>query len=122
MKSLTEYINESNELKYTFTVKCEDKAKDIKSKIDNIWDDNNIICKDSNKGVIFGCDNMGNMIKAIAFIRCYLSKTENPLTMDGNEEDMNDITYYIGKTNFGCVNVFSSKVEDEIKTVKANLK
>ena len=56
------------------------------------------------------------------FVRCYLSKTENPLTMDGNVEDMNDITYYIGKENFGCVNVFSSKMEDEIKNVKAKLK
>lgn len=122
MKDLITYIKESNELKYSFDIKSEENAKELKSIIDSIWKNNDIICKDNKDKVTIGCDNMGNMIKAIAFVRCYFSKTENPLTMDGNEEDMNDVTYYIGKTNFGCVNVFSSKVEDEIKTVKANLK
>lgn len=122
MKSLLEYITESNNFKYEFTVKCNDKAKDIKSKIDNIWKENDITCTDLKDEVAFGCNNMGNMIKMVSFVRCYLSNTENPLTMDGNEEDINDITYYIGKTNFGAINVFSSKVEEEIKNVKAKLK
>lgn len=122
MKTLSDFIIESKTLKYSFNIKTTEKSKEILSLIKKVWDDVDVICKDEKDSVYMGCENMGNMIKLVAFLRCYLSKTENPLTMDGNVEDMNDITYYIGKENFGCVNVFSSKMEDEIKNVKAKLK
>lgn len=122
MKTLSEFIIESKALKYSFNIKTTEKSKEILSLIKKVWDDVDVICKDEKDSVYMGCENMGNMIKLVAFLRCYLSKTENPLTMDGNVEDMNDITYYIGKENFGCVNVFSSKMEDEIKNVKVKLK
>lgn len=122
MKTLLEYINESNKAKYEFEVDTSSDAKATLKDLKNIWPENNIKVEDSNDGgmptLIFKCDGMGELIKLCAYICYCYTPTDKPLTLKGDVDDDCDLAFYIGKDNYAFVSHFISRIEDEIKNVK----
>lgn len=126
MKTLLEYINESNKAKYEFEVDTSSDAKTTLNDLKKIWPKHQINVKDSNDGgmptLVFECDGMGDLIKACAYVcYCYTPMGE-PLTLKGDIDDDGDLAFYIGKDNFAFVSHFLSKIEDEIKNVEKYFK
>ena len=122
MKSIIEYINESNKAKYEFEVDTSSDAKTTLKDLKNIWAEIKAKVQDSNDGdmptLIFSCNGMGELIKLCAYICYCYTPIDKPLTLNGDVDDDCDLAFYIGKDNFVYVNHFLTKIEDEIKNVE----